>query len=1410
MKQKFYLLIIISLLFLGKNEVFSQRADYSAKSGFDLGFGLGTSYQKSDIRNFSGGGGTFTFGHSIYQEKNAFFGLDWRFRFLGGQNMAYDDRMNIDSTYNNVKYTHFNYDLEFVLTLNRLRENTRIIVSGFAGAGVTHNITHFDFSNDGEPYDYSVINPDGSDGRIAIYNDLHKLSDNNFETAGINKGCIAPTLGLYLGYQITPRFSMGIEHKTNYFLEEKNSLIGANIDGIVSPIQAIDKNHYTAIYLKWDIGDDSEPNIPCNNPEVNININEVKSQFATHELNGTISNVDNASNINLNIDGIPNNNFYFDSYSKRISCSFNLSPGTHTVSILANNKCGQDEMSVQVSVNQPCIPPVVEFAVYNSNSVNITHQLRGVVSNIKNKNDISILIDGNKDFSFQFDLETNSIVSDYNFAPGTHSIVVTATNECGKDTQSGEVIINGPCIPPVINFSVPELTLNNFSHQLVGTVTNISNQNQITVSLDGNLDNSFQFIAGTNAISANYNFAPGTHSIVVNAKNECGEDSKSVQVTVAKPCSVPVLQIAITEIKGDKYNFHLAGSVTNIKNKQELTVTIDGKLNNTFAFDPNTNSISANYLFSEGEHKIVVVAKNECGQTSETVTVNNEKPCNPPEIKLSVVKSLNVKFTHQLTGNISNIKNKNEINISVDGNPDATLLFDINTKTISSSYRFTPGTHTIIVTAKNDCGNDSETTQVIVEEPCIAPSLKLAVTEINDLNFTHQLTGIAANINNKNEITITVDGVLNNKFEFTLSTREIKANYKLAQGTHTIVVFAKNECGEDTERVQVLVAVPCAPPVVNFKVSEIADNNYTHQLSGTVTNIKNKTDITVKVDGVLDNNFQFVASTNQLSGKYKLAQGTHTIVVFAKNECGEDTERVQVLVAVPCAPPVVNFKVSEIADNNFTHQLSGTVTNIKNKTDITVKVDGVLDNSFQFVPSTNQLSGKYKLAAGEHKIVVTAKNECGDDTETNVVIVKVPCAPPVVNFKVSEIADNNFTHQLSGTVTNIKNKTDITVKVDGVLDNSFQFVPSTNQLTGKYKLAAGEHKIVVTAKNECGNDTETNVVIVKAPCAVPVVNFKVSEIADNNFTHQLSGTVTNIKNKTDITVKVDGVLDNSFQFVPNTNQLTGKYKLSPGEHKIVVTAKNECGDDTETNVVIVKAPCAPPVVNFKVDASTFKNISHQLTGSVSNVTAKDQITITVDGTRNDVFQFSSANNSIISTYNFSSGTHTIVVFAKNDCGEDTERVQVLVAAPCISPVVNFKVSEIADNNFTHQLSGTVTNIKNKTDITVKVDGVLDNSFQFVPSTNQLSGKYKLSPGEHKIIVTAKNECGDDAETNVVIVDKEEGNDKGGTNNENVNGNKGRTNVVTPNDNSTPKEGTINNNKGGTGNETTPSKVIPKK
>jgi hypothetical protein len=193
--------LLLLTMFVFNNSI-AQKTRFTTSGGLTIGIGGGTSYQKSDLANSKGYGFDFTIGSPLYHKENAFLSVDWKFRFLAGVNKAYDHRINIDDTFSNIRYNFFTYDLELGLTLNRLRERTGIVLTGFAGAGITHGRTFTDLYDAGNNlYDFSGIDPD-RDSKL-VYKDLVSLSDGDFETRLVNKAALLPTAGLFLGYQFS-------------------------------------------------------------------------------------------------------------------------------------------------------------------------------------------------------------------------------------------------------------------------------------------------------------------------------------------------------------------------------------------------------------------------------------------------------------------------------------------------------------------------------------------------------------------------------------------------------------------------------------------------------------------------------------------------------------------------------------------------------------------------------------------------------------------------------------------------------------------------------------------------------------------------------------------------------------------------------------------------------------------------------------------------------------------------------------------------------------------------------------------------------------------------------------------------------------------------------------------------------
>jgi PKD repeat protein len=1062
--KRFFTVFLILLFSLNIN-TFAQQSRY-AIGGFDIGFGLGGSWQQSDIKNSYGSGINVLFGHSLYQTPTSFFALGSRFHLLYGENTAFDHRINPNGTYNNIRYEHVNLDLELVLMLNQLRNRTGIIVSASAGAGFAHNNTHFDLyeniAGSPTPYDYSVINPNND--RRTVYNDLKFLSDDEFETKGITKFALTPTAGLFFGYQFTRHFSMGILHKSNLFIRESDGLYGANIDGIIDNTSTLDINHYTGLVFQWDIGG-NEFDVPCIKPSVNFRINKVNRFGSTHELKGSITNISSKDKIRLKIDNIPYNLYIYDSGTNEITANLNLSEGNHVITLSAENECGNDSRTEYIKSESPCEAPDIKLKAEVINTLYGDYKISGMITNITDKSNISLDINGKKNNSFSYNRSSSEIFKNLKLSPGTYTISVTAENECGRDSESLTITVAKPCNKPKMNITVKEVNLLYVGHEIIGTITNITSKSDIDITIDGKPYTAFHYSLNTKELLTKLDLKPGRHNIEIRASNECGQSSENITIFVDEPCNPPEIGLNIRKVNSISATHELSGRITNIFDKSNIHITVNGTKTENFNFKSGSCEVFKALNLGKGTHIITVSAENECGQDSKSFRVSIEEPCDKPYTDVRVIERLSYNSTHEISGLVTNIAYKSDIRITVNGQNVNTFQFNPNTRTLSAKLNLNPGTHTITVLANNDCGSDSQTLSVSVEQPCDPPFINFNVTKINTKNATHELSGSVSNIRNKADLTLHINGYVFHNFQFNPNTRTLSAKLNLNPGTHTITVLANNDCGSDSQTKTVYVEQPCDPPAVNISVSAEPPN----KLSGTASNIQNKNDIQITVNGQAFNAFGYNPGNGALSGNLNLSPGNNQITVRVNNDCGSDSETKTVYVEQPCDPPVVNISVSAEPPN----KLRGTASNIQNKNDIQISVNGQSFNAFGYNPGNGALSGNLNLPPGNNQITIRVSNDCGSDSQTKTVNIQEQACGPRINpgnadwqfclitqsgtYNRSDLKNNNFSY--TGKASSLFFKA-----IAGGGDATVNGRPYTLK-TGQYYLFTGNLKVTVSTTN---------------------------------------------------------------------------------------------------------------------------------------------------------------------------------------------------------------------------------------------------------------------------------------------------------------------------------------------------------
>jgi hypothetical protein len=772
-------LTFLILSVMAFNHAVAQKASFTTNSGMMIGFGLGASYQQSDIANSRGVGLDFTLGHHIYKKENAFFSIDWKVRLLAGENKAYDHRINPDTTYNNIRLDVANCDLELGLTLNRLRERTRIVITGFAGAGMTYGRTFTDlYDSNGVAYDYSLINP--NQGRAKIHADLVELSDGDFETPLVKKAALLPTLGIFIGYQFTPGFMLGIEHKTNFSLTEKNSFDGINIDNNIISGSKLDRIHYTTLSLRWN----------------------------------------------------------FQGRSSRSSGGYTYSSTNNTEP--SNKFIDTTEPIPSPPPVRTVYPPVVDITVPAGTTYSTTEEkidISAKVQNVTSRQDIKVILNGNN-IGFEYNPGTGIIRSTLVLADGKNDLVITGSNQAGSSRDNVTINLNKPVRTalPVIKFINPPgpVTVDHNIFELSVQTVNVNAWQDVTVNINGNNITNFS-LSTDGVVTTNIGLKEGSNRVEVTGKNESGSTKEHTTITYIKPvtktrpvvetspCLQPALRMiapAQDDLITDNPSYTFRTEVKNIGSRDQLLLTLNSKTIAGFNFDGNELIYSAS--LNAGSNSFLLTAKNSCGvitiistiiyRPAEPVTVK-ERPCQDPGLNFSVDAVNQNDATHELKGSVSNVKDRIGITMTINGMPYTGFQFIQNAGKLAARFKLNPGTNIIKVIARNECGQVSGSDTVIIKEtrpitetrpvtdtkPCPTPALRMIAPAQNDLttdNPSYIFRTEIKNISSKDQLLLTINS--NTITSFNFDGNELTCTASLNAGTNSFVLTAKNSCGTVT------------------------------------------------------------------------------------------------------------------------------------------------------------------------------------------------------------------------------------------------------------------------------------------------------------------------------------------------------------------------------------------------------------------------------------------------------------------------------------------------------------------------------------------------------------------------------------------------------------------------------------
>jgi hypothetical protein len=1046
--------VLFALLLQAQNS--GEGTFYHPKQGYyTFGINGGWAYQSSDIRtSFDGFGVGLNFGKNLYYRPGAPLSFDVRGRLLYAKMLGFDGEKSFDIAQNEAlngeregapDYTNYpvtldngfvyqnhrtdlgELSLEGVFRLNKLRERTGVLVGLYGGVGLDYYFTRNDQINSDTdaPYydDYLNVSTDLSK-RETVTRLKDGVLDGYFETNadGFGDGGRIdwmPSLGVELGYQLTPNFAIMAGHRTTF--ARSNLLDGHQWGDTKNDIY-----HYTSLGLEWNLNaKSSQPKKP--EIEVRIPTSTPYTQSSRYaNVRATIRHINSSADVEYFVNNRP---VAFDYANGNFAANFNLKPGRNEIILRATNPVGQAQKLLVINweegnvISTPDVPntnnnppttgdsPNIRFtnpSRDNTETENSNYRVRATIANVNSRNDVTFSLNGSS-HRFNYDANRDEFSADVNLREGRNTLLIRASNRYGTDEERRAITLRKRGQAPDVRIDSPanNSTVSTNRVSLKSTVLYTTNSNDITVLVNG------QSIGGVNLVSNRFtkqvNLRDGNNTIIVRAQNQYGNDEERVMVRYKKeiintPQNPPnvVINAPTNNSTVNKSTTSIRAKVQNVRNKNNVRLTVNGSNISNFSFNSLSGLLTATVSLIEGNNTIRVKGTNDDGQDQATVNVRYKIEDTGSAPKVTLTQPTQNPYTSSsktttVKAKVLHVPNKSGISIELNGRRVSQFGYTTSGQ-LSVQVSLQEGNNTIRIKATNAKGSDEKTANIRYNRTKNPPTVNIS-KPLNNAKLTSSKVSLVATVKNatKNQVTVLMDG--KSVPNFSLVGSKLTALMTVRPGAHKVTVKATNKDGQAQDVVQFTYTAPLVKPTV--RITQPAKDGTTVRtarvnLKASTTKISNKKQITVLLNGK-SAAFTFDMKTKVISAVLTLKPGANTIKVRVSNTAGEATaERKITYRGVSDIPtgklkPVITISsISAPATNPFEPDkarstIIATIDNITKKSDIVFTYKGQVRNDFTYNASAKRFQITVDLTRGDNAFEIKATNRAGTDTENRII-----------------------------------------------------------------------------------------------------------------------------------------------------------------------------------------------------------------------------------------------------------------------------------------------------------------------------------------------------------------------------------------------------------------------------------------
>jgi hypothetical protein len=181
----------------------------------------------------------------------------------------------------------------------------------------------------------------------------------------------------------------------------------------------------------------------------------------------------------------------------------------------------------------------------------------------------------------------------------------------------------------------------------------------------------------------------------------------------------------------------------------------------------------------------------------------------------------------------------------------------------------------------------------------------------------------------------------------------------------------------------------------------------------------------------------------------------------------------------------------------------------------------------------------------------------------------------------------------------------------------------------------------------------------------------------------------------------------------------------------------------------VAVPKPTVAITAPADGSEVKVAAATLSATVTNVTAKSDVSVYLNGAAVTAFDFGRGGQ-VSAAITLKEGENTLRVTARNSSGTDEKTVKVRYTKPVTVPKPTVTITAPAEGSEVKEaattLSAKVTGVTNKSDISVYLNGTSVTAFDFALRGGLVTASVTLKEGDNNLRVTARNSAGTDEKT----------------------------------------------------------------